>query len=259
VGVIDGSSLEETQMALTLSAIPMPGNKNCQVIAFGNWKDASKHIWNHVLSHPEQLAWQVVVPELADAVDQSSIPELLRQTDSTAGQCLLRIYDLYIAEVGRESLRATRVMWVVRSRRSRVVLAIGLSGVLLVVGTGLITALIPGRGDAQIVRNERLGFDRQVIWGRNQGMRQGGSRHLSQGSSRERRDQQERQAKWSRWQHLYYEVFRPAVQFVRSYSATQGGQFVGEYGLLKDVLRGMADLRYENWMQMMESGGEAQQ
>jgi hypothetical protein len=177
------------------------------------------------------------------------------ETHGAEGQAL---YDRYCGAVEDAGQDATRLAWHVTS--GRVTIALGTSGVLMVIESSLKTAFLPGQGDPSIV-DSCQGWDQPRPDSRNprlRGMRSGCTveRATSAGGRGHPRDRGSQD--WTEAQKLYYGVFRPAVQFLRSrYHLdldVRGQRRLSEYGLLKDVLPPMSCMKYEHWVALREKG-----
>ncbi len=248
---------------LVLGGMPHPSRPNVSVLVFGDWAAAVQHIQAHLLIEPELSAWLLVIPELREFVELSD--ELARtayheRAERSRGATAQDLYDLFCRSVRQASRDAFRLKWfaeTIGTRGQAVTLAIGTAGVLLVVENWLKTAFLPGQGDPQAVLDQResRGPREESPRAGRRGMRPDVPGD-SQGKDREDREQRRREEGWNDGQKLYYKVFRPAIQFVRSHYEIEfdarGERKRGEYGLLKSVLPPMSQLKYDNWLALRE-------
>ena len=149
---------------------------------------------------------------------------------------------------------AARLGW--KNWRGGVTIALGTEGILMVIANTLKTAFLPGQGDPEAVVSaaESGGPRSDSPTPRTRGMRSG--RGGVPGWTREDRDRWHRQSDWSESQRLYYGVFRPAVQLIRSQyhrGLDVPGRRLSDYGLLKAVLPPMSRLKYHDWLELRET------
>jgi hypothetical protein len=246
---------------MVLRTMPHPDGSSRRIWIYEDWLSACTHLQRHLLTAPECQAWALVIPCLEEIVPLDDTDGRWRyyrrflDTNGVEGQAL---YDRYCGAVENAGEDATRLAWHVTSGRATV--ALGTSGVLMVIESSLKTAFLPGQGDPSIVDScrgqDQPRHDRRDP--RTRGMRSGRTigRGTSAGDSGDGHDRGS--LKWTETQKLYYGAFRPAVQFVRSRYYldldVRGQRRLGEYGLLKDVLPPMSCLKYEHWMTLREKG-----
>ena len=178
--------------------------------------------------------------ELRDTLARRAYHE---RAERSRGATAQNLYDLFCRSVRQASRDSFRLRWfaeTIGTRGQAVTLAIGTAGVLLVVENWLKTAFLPGQGDAQAVLDQResRGPRGESPRAGRRGMRPDVPGD-SPGRDREDREQRRREEAWNDGQKLYYKVFRPAVQFVRSHYEIEfdarGERKRGEYGLLKSA------------------------
>ncbi len=236
---------------LVRGAVARPNQPTVLVGLFASWERAIEHLCDHVLTDPECRAWAMVLDEpdaLPGAEDALARQEIVRQARETAGSSAQGLYDLYAGAIRQASRDATTLGW--HNSESRVTVALGSAGVLFVIdGPLVVTAMLPGQGHGETVRAARGSADRLLP--RERGMRSGRpGRSLPR---REERRRQQRQQNWTGEERLYYEVFRPAVQFIRSryhsYRDAGGRLLRCDYALLKAVLPPCSELSLEGWQQ----------
>jgi hypothetical protein len=244
----------EQPSQLSLRSMRHPADPGLPVSIFGNWQSACEHLQSHLLTEPECRSWVLVIPELEEMIDLQD-PDARRayhqRAVQTRGIAAQGLYDVLCRSIQDASREASRLKWFVSE--GAVTVALGTTGILMVVMTELKTAFLPGQGDPESVRKqqEQGGPRPDDTATRGPGMRPGrrGSRDEP---GRQQRSQQARSEDWTDSQRLFYAVFRPAVQFIRAryrYELDARGQARrGDYGLLKDVLPPMSQLKYDHWL-----------
>jgi hypothetical protein len=128
----------------------------------------------------------------------------------------------------------------------------------MIIANSLNMAFLPGQGDP-IAASHSRGLDQSredTEPPRARGMRSG---HSVSAAAQEEQ-QRERERSWMSWsepQRLYYRVFRPAVQFIRSQYQrdleARGRQRLSDYGLVKKNLPMMSRLKYQHWLKLREA------
>jgi hypothetical protein len=251
--------------------MPHPADPARTVRIFDTWELACDHLQSHLLTEPECRAWALVIPEIRDLVELEE-PEsrwaYYQRAKLTEGGAAQKLYDAFSQSVRTAAGEAHRLRWFASrpaSSAKTVTVALGTAGILMVVETWLVTAFLPGQGDPQAVREqqERGGIRKDVADSARPGIRSGRSGRTGPKDHGERA-RLTRQGSWSESEKLYYLVFKPAVQFIRSQYydelGSRGEHHRGDYGLLKDVLPRMSQLGYDQWQavrqapQLFESG-----
>jgi hypothetical protein len=187
---------------------------------------------------------------MVDPADADARWRYAEQARETQGASAQPLYDLYSEAAGRDAQDAAALGWV--GSKDRVTVALGTSGILLVVEETVTTALLPGQGDPEATRAARS--DPRIVRGlvRERGMRSGrvaGAEYREH--ERERRVRLLHQAHWTEPQRLYYHVFKPAVQFIKKchhrYRDMYGKLIRRDYALVKDRLPPRSQLKFDNW------------
>jgi hypothetical protein len=240
---------------LVLRTVPHPA-EGSEVQAFGDWEAACAHLRDHLLTAPECHAWALVVPACAGVVDLEDTDArwaYAREALTTAGASAQALYDLYAGAVAADLRDAAALGW--HCSAGAVTVALGTSGVLAVLVKCLRTAFLPGQGDARATAAARA--EDQARPGdrrRERGMRSGPAGR----GGREARAAAGREARWAPAEMLYYRVFRPAVQFVRSQHVAMrdlDGRPLRDYGRLKEVLPPLSRLKREDWESLRRQCG----
>jgi hypothetical protein len=252
------AALQPAPPTLELRTLAHPARPHLRVPVFGDWLKACEHLRDHLLTAPECYAWADVLPEYADILDPASEDARWRYAQeamATGGRRAQALYDLYSAATARDARDAALLAW--HCTEGDVTVALGTSGILLVVEDVVRTAFLPGQGSplqTQLARDlpeDSAGLPRQA------GMRTPRpARPALAGSTKEQRERREREALWSREQRLYYHVFKPSVQFVREchhrHRDMHGKLLRRDYALLKEVLPPLSRLKFHHWMELRE-------
>jgi hypothetical protein len=251
------SLLRQSTGPLTIERMPHPDGR-AEVPIFDDWQSACVHLQRHLLTAPECHAWAMVDPEIAAVVDLDDFRarwSWAQEGIATRGASLQGLYERFCRAVRRASGDAARLGW--KTSHGGVMIALGTEGILMVIATTLKTAFLPGQGDpAAVVSAAESGGprpDSPVPKARGMRSGRGGSAGPDSRRDRERRD---RQADWSESQRLYYGVFRPSVQFIRSQyhrGLDVRGRRLSDYGLLKPVLPPLSRLKYHDWLELRET------
>jgi hypothetical protein len=167
------------------------------------------------------------------------------------------LYDLYCGAVTRDAQDAAALTW--HRSQGRLTVALGTSGVLILIQDVVTTAFLPDQGDPEAVRESQQ-ERKQSGLPRERGMRAGRpDRRDGQAVEREDRMRAQREASWTRTQRLYYRVFKPAVQFVKRCHHRcrdmYGRETRGDYALLKDALPHLSQFKYEDWAALRQRCG----
>jgi hypothetical protein len=218
---------------------------------FVTWEQARAHICDHLLTHPECRAWAVVLADEGCPVDLRDADlrwKTARALFDGEGQ---ELYDLYVCEIGLAADSARKLGWHAscekKEKGKEISVALGLQGLLLVVdGDTLLSAFLGGQGVASRTTEERPT--------RGNPLPREGSGPVAE-PTQEARARARRAKRWGPEETLFYEVFRPAVQFVRrqtydSFDLT--GQPLSrhssrDYWRLRAVLPRMSQLKLEGW------------
>lgn len=247
-------------MTLQNGQVTYPGRRGQRVPAFRSANEALRHLLDHVLTHPECGAWAVVLPQygtVLDWADPDARWRFAREAQATGGASAQALYEMYREAVDSDADGAGRLGWFVD--RGDVTVALGTRGILLLVERGtLVTAFLPGQGvPQQVVRGteQRAAGSKAALprEGRGRWRRVGVQEH-----PRETRQRLEIEKRWSPVERLYYRVFRPSVQFVRTAVYDASGMLrrpARDYGLLRRCLPRMSRLRLEDWLAHRRSVG----
>jgi hypothetical protein len=250
---------------LTRGAVTHPaGPPSKDVPLFRTWQDAVRHLCDHVLTAPECHGWLIVLPGYFEIIDPDNFDARKRYAaaaEQTRGVSAQPLYDLYALAVRVAALDSACLGWC--NTDADVAVALGTSGVLLVIqGAYLRTAFLSGQGDAAAVREswEAAGAGAGVL-SRERGMRSGRPGRSAGAREHDRPGRQRAEERWSAEERLYYYVFRPAVQFIRSrYHASRdltGHWLDCDYALLKPVLPPFSRLKLADWQELRRQCKEA--
>jgi len=197
------------------------GLRSCPLVQLHASRDLFvDHVERHFANEAALDALRVAVPCLADRSEFASPRALIRALRSAAGnessEALLAGY----AEAAKRSIAdAIGLGWVVEPS-PQVTIAFASTGLLAVIQSGVLrTMFFPGLVDG--------GFQQEE-------------------SSAEAR----RARSWTDEERLYFRVFRPAVQVIRSLPDDAIAGRVSQYGALKRVLPRSSALRLENWLSL---------
>ncbi len=221
---------------------------------FADWQRAVEHLSDHVLTEPECQGWAIVLADRTLPLqldDKDARWRYAQQSHQPRGGQAQSLFDLYTDCIRKATDDAHRLGWHGENDNGSVMVGLGTNGVLVLIEESfVVTAFLPGAGEASATREarEQAGMSRSAL-PRERGMRT----RRSGGADRELRQQQHRQQNWSHEEQLYYLVFRPAVQFIRSrYHSSRdltGRLRCCDYALLKDSLPPLSQLRLQNWQQ----------
>jgi hypothetical protein len=237
--------------------LPHPGRPGTRVAFFSRLESALAHLRDHVLTAPESEAWAVVEPALASHVDLGDpdrCAAFYRQALASRGLSAQAVFDCYRQAAARAASEAYLLTW--QRSEGATTVALGTTGVLVVIdGPCVVTVYLPGQGSEEAVRQSRnpdaggLPRQRRLM------------RRAEALSPREQRQRSERTAQLTLEEQLYYRVFRPVVQFLRSRyhrAYTLDGWRRYDDALLKEVLPPMSRLRFDDWRQyraQLSTGG----
>ena len=243
---------------LVVQTVPDPACRNGMLRVFADWAKALQHVIDHVLSAPECFGWALVIPNYQAFVDPNQGRRRLQyaqKAEKTKGESAQGLYDAYAAAIIGDIKDAVCLGWLASS--GAVTVTLGTCGVLVLTvrrnGTcrTVQTAFLPGQGSAAAVVRSRLEPSDGFVFRRDASRdRPRARRHVVQ-SAREQRARQRRRPGWADEHRLYYDVFKPAVQFIRtryhSYCDPFGQEQYCDYALLKDVLPRRSRLKLEHW------------
>jgi hypothetical protein len=163
------------------------------------------------------------------------------------------LYDVYAKAVAADCEDARQLKWT--RAKSGVVVAIGTSGVLLlVVEQAVKTAFLPGHGDPEAtVASREAGVNVRGL-PREKATRSGRG-HDDSLTAKELEQQRKREAMWTPEELLYYRVFKRSLQFIkRSHHRSRDmfGRLASpcDWALLKDVLPARNQLKYAQWAEL---------
>ena len=249
----------ETGTGLRLAAAVHPAT-GARVSIFARWEYAVEHVRDHVLSRPESEAWRLVAPVLEGLFafeDDDRRWELVRAAQSDAGASLQPVYDEYAGAIGAAAGDARTLGWHVSDRRTTV--AIGTSGVLTLFEPYIRSAFLPGQGDPGRVEAAKGVAPTSAQMPRHRPMLPGGAAARRSEPAPNEPAPIDRERAWSHAAKLYYRVFKPAVQHVRSRyhraSDMRGRIQRCDYALLKDVLPRRSRLGFDRWCELRRTCG----
>jgi hypothetical protein len=239
---------------LRLRPLPHPAAPTSLVLFFQDWQTACAHLRDHLLTAPECDAWALVAPgyrALLDPADGDVRWRYAEEALSSQGASAQQLYDLYAEAAAADSRDAADLRW--SHTEGRVTVAVGTSGVLLLVDTLLRTAFLPGQGDPEATRQARGAGPGARGLVRERGMRSGRPGAAGHHEPlRERREQERREERWTDEERLYYRVFRPCVQFIKRchhrHRDMSGRLVRQDYALLKDCLPPRNRLKFADWV-----------
>lgn len=242
---------------LELQTMAIPTGDGRSVAVFSTWEAACTHMCNHVLAAPESEAWSLAAPavnQLADVANADECWRLARESMKPEGGFAQPLYDVYVNAIREAAADAARLGWQVSN--GNVVVFMGTSGVLVVIERQVKTAFLPGQGDPATTLAAQDAPSRpgesQTVLARQGGMTSGRKGEFRQKHDGGSRSKPQRMSSRSREEQLYYTVFRPAVQFIRSrHNRCRDitGRVLpgGDYALLKGVLPSMSRLKLPHW------------
>lgn len=254
---------------LQLHSMPDPDNRDSSVSIFGGWQAACEHICNHVLVSPECEAWILVAPDINRIVDLSNADERWRAAQESSkpeGGFAQPLYDEYVQAIRVAAADAMRLGWHITEESITVL--IGTSGLVAVIEGQVRTAFLPGQGDPlNTLASQRTGVSRESSnrdLPSQRGMRGGRNGEYSGQKRPHLTADHQRVANRSHDEQLYYAVFRPAMQFIRSRQnrcRDITGRVLrgGDYALLKGVLPPMSRLKLPDWQQLRSARSSEQQ
>jgi hypothetical protein len=173
--------------------------------------------------------------DLADGLARTRLAQSARESKGVEVQALL---DLYRREAAEASRQAHILGW--HTQNEGCIVALGMSGVFVLVdGDAVITTYLPGQGSPAAVSQPDY----------NRHLRR--ERHPMRRAALPDEDRRRREAAWSDEERLFYRVFRPAVQLIRSQHhrarGLDGRLRKADAALLKDCLPRMSELGLDGW------------
>jgi hypothetical protein len=240
-------------MTLTLRSLTHPDTPARQVAFFASPSAALGHLRDHLLTAPEAEAWALVAPGYEAVVDPGSSDARWRywaKAEESGGASAQPLYDIYFEAVRLDAADASRLRWLWSG--ADLTVALGTSGILVVVAAAVVTAFLPGQGDPAATRRGQEAGPAATGLVREGGMRSGRpGRFRADEAERERRERLSREAAWCPAERVYYLVFRPAVRFVRGCHHGQrdplGRPLGNDYARLKEVLPPQSHLGFKEW------------
>lgn len=232
------------QQNLVLRTVTHPNPAIREAYFFVNEQKALEHLQNHLLTSPENEAWALVLADLGQAEiaetlkDSEACFRLIRLAGEAGAAAVSEYLEAYRKAVNQGCVEARKLGWWAQDRW--VAVAIGTTAVFALFENSVLrTAYIP----AQAVKNRK---------------REPGTvtplppAHKMRKPREKERDRKaaEREAQWTALERIYYKLFRPAVQFIRSRYHTWvslNGQKWDDIALLKDRLPRMSQLSYAKW------------
>ena len=226
---------------LLRGVVPHPAEPARVVTFFADWRRAVEHLIDHVLTSPECEAWAIVAPQLGQHVDLAdglARTGLARSARESKGVEVQALFDVYQREAAEASRQAHVLGW--HAQNEGCFVALGVSGVfVLVEGDVVVTTYLPGQGNPEAVSQP------------DDSRRLRRERHPMRRAAPPDEDRRRREAAWSDEERLFYRVFRPAVQFIRSQHhrarGLDGRLRKADAALLKDSLPRMSELGLDGW------------
>jgi len=261
--------LSDKHGRLTLKSIAHPNTSMGLVRFFKNESKAVEHMVNHLLTEPESRGWSAIL-EWSDLASGKACARLMRAGLRAPGE-LQQLYDVYSREVEKVHLEAVKLGWIVLSEKEpvekerrasgspqNVYTSMGLSGVITIVQEAvkaarepvLKTAFLAGAGRSDLVAR-RLGGPA----GAKAAM---GTRRREPSRTARRRQEWKKRCTWDPESRYYYEVFRPAVKFVRSsgaFPSLDKGNIWRTYWRLIKVLPALGMLKKDYWIKLCKENG----
>lgn len=247
------SATQDTS-SFNLGTINNPASVSRPALFFENEAKAVDHLRNHVLAGPENEAWALVFAvlgetDVAQKIENSEICFMLSKAAEEHGaEAVLDLLEAYRKATDQACLEAAKLRW--WASHGCVVVALGITAVfVLIVKSVLRTAYIPAQGSPEMVRKRRESDGIHIPTSPPKKMRR------SRVKTSDPRHA-EREAQWSVEQRIFYKLFRPAVQFIRSryHSKTSlNGRSWDDIALLKDKLPRMSELGYDKWLEYYRS------
>lgn len=259
-------TIDAASKQLALRVVPYPGSPDSQLQVFSDWLKAVQHLCDHVLAAPECFAWTLVAPGCLDVLDPTDAEarwRYARRAEETQGADAQPLYEVYNAAILRDMDDAGRLRW--RQSSGEITVTLGTCGVLVVtVRTAparsvVMTAFLPGQGDPELVVGRRGTTLEPPQLRREADESAIRLRRHPFCSARERRARQRRRERQTHEEQLYYDVFKPAAQFIRTRYHAQydvsGRPHRCDYALLKTVLPRRSQLKFDDWRQCRQQCG----
>jgi hypothetical protein len=233
---------ENEEQKIDFEPVTIPGWEETigRVYVFANEDEAREHVENHILDPNESAAWGIVLPCIIKefggtlgSVDSKQLAHKLFVRMSKDRALFLLLYDFYARSIKLNLSDAIRIDWVARHPSGDLYVALGTSGLLVLIDSGVVTtAFLPGQStpEATIGRKEAAEMPQaQVSY--SHAMRSGRPR----ATPHERRADREKERQFTADERLYYFVFRPALSFLRrqQFEGSAPGGRDNDYYLLK--------------------------
>lgn len=244
--------------SLVLRRMAHPSKPERSILVFRDAKRAVQHLRDHVLTAPECEGWAVILDGVMDRVDLGNDDARWRSARAITDQVqeAQALYDLYSGMIESQFTEAGQLHWFYE--QSTLAVGIGTLGVLVVSeGAGgapdaVKTAFLPGQGvPIAVVRAREDSRPTGALARESRAMRAGRRDRLHGDSEREARECERRMEGMTRDERIYYQVFRPAIQFVRRqyhrHRDVSGRPMGNDYAHLKSVLPPVSQLKYEAW------------
>ena len=179
------STADMIEDALKLNSMPDPAGSQNSVPVHRTWEDALRHLCDHVLTSPECNAWAVVAPDYASILDPDDPDrrwEYAVRARESRGKTAQPLYDRYSEAVAGDALDARELCW--HQSKGRVTVAVGTSGILMVIEDALRTAFLGGQGDPEATLMSKNQYGGSQPLARERGMRSGRLRSFARGGFR---------------------------------------------------------------------------
>lgn len=238
------------ELQYDLGTVSHPDPFRARAAFFGNEARAVEHLVNHVLTAPESQAWALVFEDAGDdrlaqvVNDSQQCYRVAKQAHESGAAAVSGLMDAYRQAVDRACFEASRLHW--WATDGHVTVSLGIRAVFAVIEKCTVkTAYIPAQGTPEAVlrRQERKGVPVPFMPAR---------KMRNHRETRKDSRAVEREKEWTLQQKIYYRLFRPAVQFIRSRyhgMTAMNGARRNDLALLKDRLPSMSNLKYEKWLE----------
>ena len=225
-----------------------PANSSTLIRIFYDESSVCDHIQKHILGEYESLAWWPAFdPEGTRVNIKDGKVRYAHIREIEAGNMeVIRHYYSFCADCIELSANEARCLkWHISSRG--VTVAMGITGILMIVEGYMKTAFFPGFGDPSRQSTFHDSSKRQFS-------EYDAKPHLIRSwKTSQRKKRAAHQRSWDTAQRLYYKVFKKCVRFVRSQhhdSLDITGQRNNDYGLARKFLPSMGRLKFEDWNQL---------
>jgi len=258
------TDVSETTKPFDCGTVPHPARGDGDVQAFGSWQAAIRHLCDHVLTPPESTAWAILLPQaefIVELHDADACWRYAREAFLSSGRHAQPLYDLYRDAVAADCRDARSLKWY--ACLGSLAVAMGTSGIIVVIDKFLRTAFLGGQGHPQATRRSQQTADgapthapsrlsaadlSATALRRQWGMRAPKTDH----PNRKERDRIQRLKRWPVEKQIYYLSFKPSLQFVKQCHHrcrdVTGELIAKDYALLKTVLPARKQLKYDSWL-----------